>query len=92
MEAIIRIMVRHRVLRVNLAGTEIELSPLAFVTASAPEVSTTDAIAGVKNDPDAPDDLCPCGHSLFIMHGDGGCYEGCSLALCASSGSEPDHR
>lgn len=76
LEALIDLMTRKRVVRVQLTNmTMVELHPTAFVAPPGLErleTASTDTT-----------DCCGCGHSLHIEHNQMGCLLGCSNSLCA---------
>lgn len=76
LEDLIDLMIRKRVLRVQMPDTtEVELHPSAFAAPASIE----------RGDPSTTDstDRCRCGHSFAIEHNQMGCLLGCSNSLCA---------
>lgn len=76
LEVLIDLMIRKRVLRVQMPDTtEVELHASAF--APAPSI---DRLETASTD---TTDRCGCGHSLHVEHNQMGCLLGCSNSLCA---------
>lgn len=86
LEALVKLMVGSRVLKLDYTGDEIaasiELHPSAFDAKPAATEET----------PDDPDKPCKCGHATMSAHNTSGCLMGCSIEACGMGepeGTEP---